>query len=103
MSIVTMIVPCGFKIKSKVDIDKFMNEIMCKGNEYYIKVNKNFALYIRKEKDGSFSVAEKHGDLYDMFNPLLEVANTKNNSYKISVRDYLWRNRKYINAKWFND
>ena len=26
MSVVTMIVPCGFKIKSKVDIDKFMNE-----------------------------------------------------------------------------
>lgn len=102
MNVTIMTIPCGFKIRSKVDVDKFMNECMGYG-EYYLKINNELAIWITKEKDGSISVAEKIGDLYDIFNPLLEIANTKNKAYKISVRDYLWKNRKYINAKWFND
>ena len=103
MNVTIMTIPCGFKIRTKADVDRFTSEILRNGNNYYIKAKNDFALYICKEKDGSISVAEKLGDLYDMFNPLLEVANTKNDSYKISVRDYLWKNRKYINAEWFND
>lgn len=102
MNVTIMTIPCGFKIRSKADVDKFMNE--CMGyREHYLKINNELAIWITKEKDGSISVAEKIGDLYDIFNPLLEIANTKNKAYKISVRDYLWKNRKYINAKWFND
>ena len=41
--------------------------------------------------------------LKDIFNPLLEVARTKDNCYKKTVEDYIWQNRKYINAKWFKE
>lgn len=102
MNVAIMTTPCGFKIRSKADVDKFMHECMGYG-EYCIKINNELLFWITKGKDGSISVAEKIGDLYDIFNPLLEIANTKNKAYKISVRDYLWKNRKYINAKWFND
>lgn len=102
MSIEIMSIPWGFKIRKKVDVDTFINECMCTDNEYYLKINNDLALFIRKDKD-SVSIAEKHGDLYDPFNPLLEVANTSNNSYKETVHDYIWKYRKYINAKWFND
>lgn len=98
-----MSIPCGFKIRKKLDIDKFMNECMCKENEYYLKINDELALFIEKKKDGTITVAEKRFDLYDPFNPLIEVASTKNKSYKETVQNYIWKYRKYINAKWFND
>lgn len=102
-SITIMNIPCGFKIKKKADVDTFIKDCMCKDNEYYLKINNEMALFIRKEKDSSVSVLEKSGDLYDLFNPLLEVANTSNNAYKETVQKYIWKYRKYINAKWFND
>ena len=98
-----MAIPCGFKIKRKVDTERFVDECMCKGSEYYIKINEDLALFFRKENDGTVSVLEKLWDLYDPFNPLLEVANTGNNAYKETVNDYIWKYRKYINAKWFNE
>ena len=98
-----MCMPCGFKIKKKTDTEIFTNKCMCADNEYYLKINNDLALFLRKEKDGSISVLEKRWDLYDPFNPLLEVANTSNSSYKETVYDYIWKYRKYINAKWFND
>ena len=101
-SVSIMCVPCGFKIKKKTDAEYFANECMCKGSEYYIKINNDLAIFFRKEKDGTISVAEKRWDLYDPFNPLLEIANTSNPSYKETVYDYIWKYRKYINAKWFN-
>lgn len=102
MSVTIMSIPCGFKIRKKTDIDTFINECMCANNEYYLKINNDLALFIRKDKD-SVSVAEKRWDLHDPFNPLLEVANTSNSSYKETVHDYIWKYRKYINANWFND
>lgn len=102
MSVTIMSIPSGFKIRKKADVDTFINECMCTNNEYYLKINNDLALFIRKDKD-SISVAEKRWDLYDPFNPLLEVANTSNSSYKETVHDYIWKYRKYINANWFND
>ena len=97
-----MSIPCGFKIRKKTDTDVFIDKCMCKDNEYYLKINNDLAIFIRKGKDGSVSVAEKRWDLYDPFNPLLEVANNKNAAYRETVNDYVWKYRKYINAKWFN-
>lgn len=102
-NITIMNIPCEFKIRKKIDVNTFIDKCMCKDNEYYLKINKDLALFFRKEKDGSVSILEKSGDLYDIFNPLLEVANTSNNAYKDTVYDYIWKYRKYINAKWFND
>ena len=98
-----MSVPCGFKIKKKVDTEYFVRKCMCFNSEYYLKINNELAIFLKKGKDGTVSVAEKRGNLYDLFNPLLEVANTGNPSYKETVYDYVWKYRKYINAKWFND
>lgn len=98
-----MSIPCGFKIKSKADVEKFINKCMVNDNEYFLKINTDFALVLRKEKDRVVSVLEKRWDLSDPFNPLLEVANTSNSAYKHTVEYYIWKYRKYINAKWFND
>lgn len=98
-----MCVPCGFKIKKKVDAETFTKKCMCVDSEYYIKINNDLAIFLRREKDDTIAVLEKRWDLYDPFNPLLEVANTSNPGYKESVYDYIWKYRKYINAKWFND
>lgn len=102
-SISIMTIPCGFKIRKKTDTEIFTNKCMCNDNEYYLKINDDLALFLRKEKDGSVSVLEKRWDLYDPFNPLLEVASTSNDSYKETVHNYIWKYRKHINAKWFND
>ena len=101
--ITVMSIPCGFKIKKKTDTEVFVNKCMLKGNEYYLKINEDYALILRKDEDGTVAILEKTGDLYDVFNPVLEVANTNNPSYKETVYDYIFRYRKYINKKWFND
>ena len=98
-----MMIPCGFKIRKKADTKFFTEKCMQKDSEYYLKIDTDFALILEKEKDGECSVAIKRGDLQDYFNPLLEVANTNNNAYKETVYDYIWKYRKYINAKWFNN
>ena len=97
-----MCIPNGFKIKTKKDACQFMNECMVAGCEYFMKVTDDLALFFDKKEDGSISVLEKRWDLYNPFNPLLEVANTSNKSYKETVQDYIWKYRKYINATWFS-
>ena len=102
-NITIMNIPNGFKIKKKSDIEVFINKCMKNNNEYYLKINEKLALFLRKEKDGSVIILVKNGDLYDLFNPLLEMASTKNNVYRTTVQDCIWKYRKYINAKWFSD
>ena len=102
-NITIMCIPNGFKIRRKADIETFINKCMVNNSEYYLKINNELAVFLRKENDNSVSIAEKRWDLYDIFNPLLEVANTNNLSYKETVQDYIWKYRKYINANWFND
>ena len=97
-----MCIPNEFKIKRKTDIEIFINKCMQRDSEYYLKINNEFAIFIRKDKDDYVSILEKRGDLYDVFNPLLEMASTKNDVYRINVQDCIWKYRKYINARWFN-
>ena len=103
MSIAIMNVPTGFKIRRKADVDVFINKCMCKGSRYSIVYQKDKQLFIEKDKDGNVSVAIRNGDLYDIFNPSIEVARTKDNCYDKTVQDYIWLFRKAINNKWFND
>lgn len=98
-----MCIPHGFKIRKKADVKKFMEECMCKNSWYCIVIRKDFAVHIEKDKDGNICIMTKYGDLKDIFNPLLTVADTKNNIYDHDVEYYIWHYRKYINAKWFND
>ena len=103
MSITIMKIPHDFKIRKKSDVEIFIKDCMINGNSYYLKISKEEAVIMDKDKDGNVSICIKTGDLYDMFNPLLEVARTNKNCYKKTVEDYLWHYRKYINAQWFNE
>lgn len=103
MSFVIMMIPHGFKIRKKSDAEVFINECMVKGNEYYIITDSGIQFIFDKKKDGNVSVLYRNGDLTDPFNPSLEIASTENPLYEKSVVDYVWMNRKYINAKWFSD
>ena len=102
-SVAIMKIPCGFKIRKKVDIEKFINDCMCKDSRYPITINRNEEIIIEKDKDNNISVAIRNGDLFDIFNPEIEIARTKDNCYDKTVQDYIWLFRKAINNKWFND
>ena len=102
-AVIIMVAPNGFKIRKKTDVDVFINQCMLKGGEYYIVTDDGTQFVFYKDKDGNTSVSYRNGDLKDIFNPLLEVARTKDNCYKKTVEDYIWQNRKYINAKWFKE
>jgi hypothetical protein len=102
-AMIIMVSPNGFKIRRKSDVDVFINQCMLKDNEYYIVTDDGFQFVFRKDKEGNVSVLNRNGDLRDIFSPLLEVARTNNNCYEKTVVDYIWQNRKYINAKWFSD
>ena len=88
-----------FKIRSKADAKRFLHESMMDGKCTYI-VNDELLFVIEKNGD-NISIAEKWGDLKNIFNPLVEVANTTNTAYKESVYDIVYKYRKYINEKLF--
>ena len=98
-----MLVPQGFKIRKKSDIDTFINKCMQKGNRYDVIADSGLQFIFEKDNNSNISVSMRSGDLTDMFNPSLEVARTNNNCYKEIVESYIWKNRKYINKKWFNE
>lgn len=98
-----MTIPYGFKIRKKVDAKYFTDECMNRNQSYFLIIDDGFAIILEKDKDGNISIAEKHHDLYNPFNPTIEVANTNNHSYKYTVYDYIWKYRKHINACWFNN
>lgn len=102
MSCSIMKIPYDFKIRRKIDCDTFINDCMCKDNTYFV-IDNNIGIVLKKDKNGNVSICEKYGDLHDIFNPLLEVARTKDNCYKQTARDYIWKYRKAINEKWFNE
>lgn len=95
--------PTGFKIRKKSDVRSFITGCIVNGNEYIVRVSSDFAVVIEKDSKGNISIGEKVGDLQDIFNPVLVIANTKNGSSEEFIMDYLWKYRKYINAKWFNN
>lgn len=98
-----MRIPAGFKIKKKVDVERFIDYCMKNDNEYEVVISVIEKIVITKNNDGNVSFSIKIGDIKNIFIPLVEVANTGNNAYKNSVNDYIWKYRKYINTKWFND
>ena len=88
-----------WKIRSKEHVKQFLNECLYNGEYYYIHGNNRY--YIRKE-NGSISISIRDKNSNDVFDPLLEIANTKNDSYRETVFDVIWRTRKSINEKWFS-
>lgn len=103
MNISIMKIPADFKIKKKIDVEKFINDCMQNDSIYEIIINAVEKIVITKNKNGSVSFSIKLGDIRSPFVPLVEVADMNNAAYKHSVNDYIWKYRKYINAKWFNN
>ena len=101
MKTTIMRIPQGFKIRKKSDVKVFMEKCMHEGNRYDIVTDSELQIIFERDKESNYSVSIRSGDLTDMFNPSLEVARTRNNCYKETVEEYIWQNRKYINAKWF--
>lgn len=87
----------GFKVKSKVDAMDFINRCIMANTEVVITVQPDMEYRFLKDSKGVFSVSERRGDLRDPFNPTVEIANSQNTSYKMSVVDAVWNLRKYIN------
>ena len=98
-----MLVPQDFKIRKKSDVETFINKCMQKGNRYDIVTDSGLQFIFSKDKDENISVLMRSGDLTDMFNPSIEIARTNNNCYRGTVEEYIWQNRKHINAKWFTE
>ena len=96
-----MQIPQGFKIRKKTDVDVFINKCMCKDNRYSVVDDNGTQAIIVKDKNGDVSVCLRYGDLTNICNPSLEVARTKDNCYKETVQDYIWKFRKAINAEYF--
>lgn len=103
MKISTMRIIPGFKIRSKVDAQRFIDECMAPRNcEYIVVIDQYLALFISKDLEGNVSISEKTGDLKDIWNPTVEITRSKNNCYENTVEECIWKYRKYINRKWFN-
>lgn len=101
MNCTIMRIPRGFKIRKKDDCNTFIEKCMCENSKYSIIVD-NTQIIFHKDKDNDISVCVRYGDFSNIFNPMLEVARTKDNCYKETVFDYIWKYRKAINNEWFN-
>lgn len=87
----------GFKIKTKEDAKNFLNNCIKGNGSVTIPVNRHHCFFIRRNDSLNFTeIAEKVGDLENIFNPELVISD------ELMV-DYIWKMRKYINKRWFNN
>lgn len=82
----------GFKIKSKADVKRFIEECLYKDGEWVLKERKDKAMIITKSK-GKTRVSFKFGDLSDIFNPEFDQSD---------VIGTLYKKRKLVNEYFFN-
>lgn len=83
----------GFKIRSKGDVQRFLDDCLKHDGEWLIKIASDQLLIIEKIK-GFTHVSFKYGDLADVFNPQLQIDDR-------NVIDALYMYRKYLNAYFF--
>lgn len=86
----------GFKIKTKEDARTFIEKCISGDGYIVIKLSHNEAYYIYSTKQGFSYITHRIGDLADIFNPELRLPSEDN-------IDTIWKIRKYINQKWFNE
>lgn len=88
--------PNGFKIRSMKDLATALNKYITKGVEHFIIIDPHTALSIEIMPAGGVKVRMKYGDLYDLFNPQIQIPAE-------NALSHLWKYRKHINAKFFYD
>jgi hypothetical protein len=81
----------GFLIRKKEDIHEYLKGV-CRNSKEVIKITNNEIYIVEKFKDGTFVLYHKLGNIYDMFNPLVQIPEE-------NVNDVIWKVRKYINAR----
>lgn len=87
----------GFKIKSKEDAKTFLDYCLCFDGTLSVLIDKQHCFFIhRHNKSKKVWITEKLGNLQDVFNPEIQIPDEK-------MVDYIWKMRKYINQKWFNN
>ena len=86
----------GFKIKTKDDARKFIEECISGEGCICIKISKTEIYYFHSSKLGLAYITHRLGNLSDIFNPELRLLteDNVNTVYKI---------RKYINQRFFNE
>lgn len=92
-----------FKIRNSADVKTFINDIVKPGIEIVVTVERDVEIRFSKDRNGAFSVGYRKGNLKDVFNPVVEVANNMANKgcYSNSVENYVWKWRKYLNNTLF--
>ena len=86
-----------FKIRIKNDVNTFLKDCIRGDGSVTIPIDKQHCFFIqRNDALGLIEVSEKFGDLQNIFNPELVIPDEK-------MVDYIWKMRKYINNKWFNN
>lgn len=86
----------GFKIKTKEDARTFIEKCVSGDGYICVKINPTEAYYLYSSKNGFNYIAHRLGNLSDIFNPELKLPSEDN-------IDTIWKIRKYINQKWFNE
>ena len=84
-----------FKIKTKDDARKFIEECISGEGCICIKISKTETYYFHSSKLGLAYITHRLGNLSDVFNPELRIVDEKN-------IDTIWKLRKYINEKYLN-
>lgn len=105
---------CG-KIRSKRDVMYFITERLCCGSElcfteitsrHYDYNGRAVAMgeqyHIYKDKQGRITATIRSGNLRDMFNPEVCIADSGEGNYALSIEDVIWKLRKQINQKYLS-
>ncbi|MBO5435264.1 hypothetical protein J6A31_05525 [bacterium] len=81
-------------IRSKYDADRFLTENVCPKQEYPVKINDEFVMYVMTDEKHNVSIFSKRGDIKSPFVPVCEETKI----FEEAV-DWIYKYRKYINAQ----
>lgn len=86
-----------FKIRTKNDVNTFLQNCLKGTGSVSVSVDKHHCFFIIRNNALNFiEITEKIGNLQDIFNPELVIPDEQ-------MVDYIWKMRKYINKRWFNN
>lgn len=112
----TSIIIQNGKIKTKADAENFIKKSLCSGSEiciteitkqHYNQVGNLIVegeqYHIYKDNQGNVTATIRSGNLRDILNPEIYIADTRNpKNYAMTIYDIVWKLRKYINNKYLH-
>lgn len=85
----------GFKIRTKADAERFINN--CMGSGVIIITANGIQYRITKSPEDRITITERIENLNDIFNPAVMIADTHSDIYSYNVADIVYKLRKHIN------